>query len=196
MRRFAIVGTRAMSKGKLPLNDLAGGAGRMDVLIRALMSSVLTSHGMRDDVEFTMILKGGPGPTRRIKFISNELKGIHAEQRSIAGKIANVLKNPTPPRGHFIERAAGIYDGGGGLEMTVSEWKCPVIRLDANADSLFGDKIPNDYSIDDIAFILGDDKALDTNLGIAKSIGDSWLQGSACISIIHFLLDEGVYFNI
>ena len=47
MRRFAIVGTRAMSKGKLPLNDLAGGAGRMDVLIRALMSSVLTSHGMR-----------------------------------------------------------------------------------------------------------------------------------------------------
>ena len=59
MRRFAIVGTRAMSKGKLPLNDLAGGAGRMDVLIRALMSSVLTSHGMRNDVEFTMILKGG-----------------------------------------------------------------------------------------------------------------------------------------
>ena len=59
MRRFAIVGTRAMSKGKLPLNDLAGGAGRMDVLIRALMSATLTSHGMRKDVEFIMILKGG-----------------------------------------------------------------------------------------------------------------------------------------
>ena len=58
MRRFAIVGTRAMSKGKLPLNDLAGGAGRMDVLIRALMSATLTSHGMRKDVEFIMILKG------------------------------------------------------------------------------------------------------------------------------------------
>ena len=44
-----------MAKGKLPLNDLAGGAGRMDVLIRALMSSILTSHGIRKDVEFTMI---------------------------------------------------------------------------------------------------------------------------------------------
>ena len=56
LRRFVIVGTRAMAKGKLPLNDLAGGAGRMDVLIRALMSSILTSHGIRKDVEFTMVL--------------------------------------------------------------------------------------------------------------------------------------------
>ena len=88
MRRFVIVGTRAMAKGKLPLNDLAGGAGRMDVLVRALMSSILTSHGIRNDVEFTMILLGGPGPSRRIKFVSNELKGIHAEERAVAGKIA------------------------------------------------------------------------------------------------------------
>ena len=49
VRRFAIVGHRAMSKGKLPLNDLAGGAGRMDVLIRAVMSSLLTSHGLREN---------------------------------------------------------------------------------------------------------------------------------------------------
>ena len=26
LRRFVIVGTRAMAKGKLPLNDMAGGA--------------------------------------------------------------------------------------------------------------------------------------------------------------------------
>ncbi|MGB1898556.1 MAG: hypothetical protein ACPHRB_06950, partial [Candidatus Poseidoniaceae archaeon] len=45
LRRFAVIGHRAMSKGKLPLNDLAGGAGRMDVLIRAVMSALLTSHG-------------------------------------------------------------------------------------------------------------------------------------------------------
>ena len=40
LRRFVIVGTRAMAKGKLPLNDMAGGAGRMDVLVRALMASM------------------------------------------------------------------------------------------------------------------------------------------------------------
>ena len=33
MRRFAIIGHRAQSSGKLPLSDLASGAGRMDVLL-------------------------------------------------------------------------------------------------------------------------------------------------------------------
>ena len=88
VRRFVIVGTRAMAKGKLPLNDLAGGAGRMDVMIRALMSSLLTSHGMRDDVEFTMILLGGPGPARRIKFVSNEhSKEFMLKKERLQGKL-------------------------------------------------------------------------------------------------------------
>ena len=41
MRRFAIIGNRAMAQGKLPLNDMAGAAGRMDVLVRALMIKTL-----------------------------------------------------------------------------------------------------------------------------------------------------------
>ena len=56
MRRFAVVGHRAMSKGKLPLNDLASGAGRMDVLIRALMACLLTSHGLRRDTQVVLHL--------------------------------------------------------------------------------------------------------------------------------------------
>ena len=56
MRKFVMVGTRAMAKGKLPLSDLAGGAGRMDVLVRALMSAILTSHGIRKDVEFLSLI--------------------------------------------------------------------------------------------------------------------------------------------
>lgn len=192
LRRFAIVGTRAMAKGKLPLNDLAGGAGRMDVLIRALMSSILTSHGMRKDVEFTMILLGGPGPARRIKFVSNELKGIHAEERAVAGKIAAVIKEPMPPRGHWIERSPGIYDGGGGLDMTLDEWGCPIIRLEADSPVLYSGQLPANFEIDDIGFILGDDTTLESERGIPRSLGKNWLQGHTCISIIHFLLDEGV----
>ena len=79
MRRFAIIGHRAMSKGKLPLNDMAGAAGRMDVLVRALMAGLLTSHGLRHDTEVTLHLMGGPGPSRRIKFVGSELKGLHAD---------------------------------------------------------------------------------------------------------------------
>ena len=192
VRRFVIVGTRAMAKGKLPLNDLAGGAGRMDVLIRALMSSLLTSHGMREHVEFTMILLGGPGPARRIKFVSNELKGIHAEERAVAGKIAAVLKEPIPPRSHWIERSPGIYDGGGDLDMTLDEWDCPIVRLDADSPILYSGQLPGDFAIDEIGFILGDDKTLESDRGIPRSLGKEWLQGHTCIAIIHFLLDENV----
>lgn len=192
MRRFVIVGTRAMAKGKLPLNDLAGGAGRMDVLIRALMSSILTSHGMRENVEFTMILLGGPGPARRIRFVSNELKGIHAEERAVAGKIAAVIREPIPPRGHWIERSPGIYDGGGDLDMTLDEWNCPFVNLNAEFKNLYAGEVPNNFKIDDIGFILGDDKYLVCERGIKRSLGSMWLQGHTCIAIIHFLLDEGV----
>ena len=185
-----------MAKGKLPLNDLAGGAGRMDVLIRALMSSILTSHGIREDVEFTMILLGGPGPARRIKFVSNELKGIHAEERAVAGKVAAVIKEPIPPRGHWIERSPGIYDGGGNLDMTLDDWDCPTIRLAADSQNLYSGMLPSDFSIDDIGFILGDDKTLECERGIPRSLGSKWLQGHTCIAIVHFLLDEGVHLEL
>ena len=72
MRRFAIIGHRAISKGKLPLNDLLE-VQRMDVLVRAL-SAFLTSHGIRDDVEMVLHLYGGPGPKRRLKFVGSEPK--------------------------------------------------------------------------------------------------------------------------
>ncbi|MDP7374534.1 MAG: hypothetical protein QF445_03415 [Candidatus Poseidoniaceae archaeon] len=196
LRRFVIVGTRAMAKGKLPLNDMAGGAGRMDVLVRALMASILTSHGIRKDVEFTMILLGGPGPARRIKFVSNELKGLHAEERAVAGKIAAVIKEPHPPRGHWIERSPGIYDGGGDLDMTLDDWSCPIIRLEADSQNLYSGELPSDFTAGDIGFILGDDKTLDCDRGIPRSLGESWLQGHACIAIVHFLLDEGVNLNL
>ena len=97
MPKFAVIGHRAMAKGKLPLNDLAGGAGRMDVLIRATMAALLTSHGLRTDTVVGLHLLGGPGPPRRIKFDGENLKGLHADERSIAGTIAKVIAERITP---------------------------------------------------------------------------------------------------
>ena len=201
VRRFASVGHRAMSKGKLPLNDLAGGAGRMDVLIRAVMSSLLTSHGLRDNVEVVLHLQGGPGPHRRLKFVGSELRGFHAEERSVAGLIAKVIREPLPAIGHWIERTPGLYDGGGSLSHTLMEWKDSVtVRLDADAERLWNENstIPmqSTPTEDSIAFLLSDDQPLDTDQGIPRSLGSTWLQGHHAIAICHFLLDEGVELNL
>ena len=201
VRRFAIVGHRAMSKGKLPLNDLAGGAGRMDVLIRAVMSALLTSHGLRDNVEVVLHLQGGPGPHRRLKFVGSELRGFHAEERSVAGLVAKAIREPLPAIGQWIERTPGLYDGGGKLSHTLSEWnESTIVRLDANADRLWKSKSsipleskPNNQSI---AFLLSDDQPLETIDGLPRSLGTTWLQGHHAIAICHFLLDEGVELNL
>ena len=190
-----------MSKGKLPLNDLAGGAGRMDVLIRAVMSSLLTSHGLRDNVEVVLHLQGGPGPHRRLKFVGSELRGFHAEERSVAGLIAKVIREPLPAIGHWIQRTPGLYDGGGSLTHTLTEWKdCVIVRLDADAERLWSENstipIQSTPTEDSIAFLLSDDQPLDTDLGTPRSLGSTWLQGHHAIAICHFLLDEGVELNL
>ena len=201
VRRFAIIGHRAMSKGKLPLNDLAGGAGRMDVLIRAVMSALLTSHGLRDDVEVVLHLQGGPGPHRRLKFVGSKLRGFHAEERSVAGLIAKAIREPLPAIGQWVERTPGLYDGGGKLSHTIAEWKdSTLIRLDADAERLWKQEstipIQSTPNKDSLAFLLSDDQPLEENVGIARSLGTTWLQGHHAIAICHFLLDEGVQLNL
>ena len=219
MRRFAIIGNRAMAQGKLPLNDMAGAAGRMDVLVRALMSALMTSHGMRRDSEIILHLHGGPGPSRRVKFVGAELKGVHAEERAVAGQIGKVIQLPTPARGQWLQRSDGIYDGGGDIENTISEWKdSTIICLDAAAPRLWSvDSIipqqsnPHSKSVGewdqtevsgiDIAFILSDDKPLTESQTLMenttpRSLGEEWIQGHLAIAICHFLLDEGVSLNL
>ena len=219
MRRFAIIGNRAMAQGKLPLNDMAGAAGRMDVLVRALMSALMTSHGMRRDSEIILHLHGGPGPARRIKFVGSELKGVHAEERAVAGQIGKVIQLPTPARGQWVKRSNGIYDCGGDIENTISEWKdSTIIRLDAdaprlwNADSAIplqskplskavGEWDETVISGIDIAFVLSDDKPLTESETLLenttpRSLGEEWLQGHLAIAICHFLIDEGISLNI
>ncbi len=201
VRRFAVIGHRAMNKGKLPLNDLAGGAGRMDVLIRAVMSALLTSHGLRHDVEVILHLQGGPGPHRRLKFVGSELRGFHAEERSVAGLIAKVLREPLPAIGQWVERTPGLYDGGGQLSQTLRDWSdSTFIRLDADAERLWKEEsvIPtqSETNQQSIAFLLSDDQPLKSQDGIARSLGTTWLQGHHAIAICHFLLDEGVDLNL
>ena len=201
MRYFALVGHRAMSKGKLPLNDLAGGAGRMDVLIRGLMAGLLTSHGIRDDVEVILHLQGGPGPHRRLKFIGSELKGFHAEERSVAGLVAKAIKEPMPAIGQWVERSPGVYDGGGNLQRTLRDWKdTTLIRLDADAERLWTEtaRLPSisESNSTDIAFILSDDLPLEIEEGVPRSLGATWLQGHLAIGLCHFLLDENVELNL
>ena len=51
MRYFVITGHRAVSTGDFKLDDIAGGAGRLDILVRCVNSAFFLSHNLRKDVE-------------------------------------------------------------------------------------------------------------------------------------------------
>ena len=175
----------------------------MDVLVRALMAGLLTSHGLRRNTVVVLHLMGGPGPPRRIKFDGSELKGLHADERSIAGTIGKVIATPLPPIGHWQPITAGITHSGGDLRLTLREWNdAPTVVLDADAPRLWSESAvlpsssaPNEAPMN---FILSDDQPLGDLEGVdvlQRSLGTQWLQGHMAVAIVHFLLDEGVTIN-
>lgn len=193
-RRFAIIGHRAPSSGKLNLSDLAGASGRLDVLVRAVNAGLFLSHGIREDSDVTLHLLGGPGPVRRIWFQGSALKGVHPDERALAGQIGKALKEPVPAIGHLVELHHGLWHAGGGVAQTVYEWRKEGVRLyvlDADAAEYIPDRDEKVgfFLSDDQPFTDEDEEAME---GLERvSLGGSWLQGHACIAILHHILDQG-----
>jgi len=152
-----------------------------------------------------------------LKIVGNEVKGIHAEERSIAGQIAKVLREPVPPIGSWTKRSSGIYDSGGSIQETIREWgDSTIVLLDANSERLWSENAfiplesnPHSFELNnegelivsgiDIGFILSDDQTLDLDNYeglIRRSLGKTWLQGHMAIGICHFLMDEGIDLNL
>ena len=193
-RRFAIIGHLAPSSGKLNLNDLAGSSGRMDVLVRVVNAALFVSHGIRRDTHVTLLLCGGPGPDRRIWFNGETLAGVRPDERSIAGQIKAILKRPVPAIGTFDEVTQGIFDTGGGLAETLAEWGREGVQLHVlDAD---GEALDSVVESERIGFLLSDhlpltDTEIQMTAGLPRvSLGADWLQGHACVTIVHHALDS------
>ena len=193
-RRFAIIGHMAPSSGKLNLNDLAGDSGRMDVLIRAVNAALFVSHGIRKDTDIILHLCGGPGPDRRIWFNGETLAGVRPDERSIGGQIKAILKRPVPSLGVFDEVTQGIFDTRGDLSNTLSEWEdegVSIFVLDAH-----GNNFDTHHTESKIGFILSDHLAYNLEeVSLLESyekisLGDKWLQGHSCITIVHHEIDS------
>ena len=195
LRRFAIIGHRAPSSGKINLNDLAGSSGRLDVLARAVNTALFLSHGIRDDSQVILHLLGGQGPARRIFFDGGSVRGLHPDERAIAGQIGRALKEPVPAIGQKSELHSGFWHSGGTIEQTLAEWRkeeVTIFVLDAEGQDV--SELKNAQR--PLGFILSDDQPFSemdldfVNDELRLSLGTQWLQGHACISIIHHVLDQ------
>ncbi len=193
-RKFALIGHRVPSHGKLNLNDLAGSCGRLDVLLRSVNTALFLSHGIREEVEVILHFLGGEKKPRRIWINGSNVKGIHSDERSIAGHLSKILQLELPPIGIKKEVQNGIFQGQGTLEDTLSEWESEGVvpyHLDINGEILNSETM----FTKDIGFIISDDQPftqseLELISDVKKiSVGKKWIQGHSVIAILHHYLD-------
>ena len=91
MIRFVILGHRAHTTADFKLEDICGGAGRLDILTRCVNSAFFLSHDLRKDVELYLLMLGGEDAPKVIRFSGEELRYLNPDERSTASLIRNAL---------------------------------------------------------------------------------------------------------
>lgn len=193
MRRFVVLGHRAITSGDFKLNDLCGSTGRLDVLLRCINSAFFLSHDLRRDVELYLVLLGEPNPPKTIRLVGDELKYLNPDERSTGALIHHALLKKVDENEQMS--TPGIYISKRGFEevldslRTISE--IVYMREDGNP---LGAGDPGK----DVTFVLGDDRDLteqeeamvlkhDPNIA---SLGVLSYHSDHCIVMVHGILDE------
>ncbi len=108
MKYFVIIGHKAATSGSFKLDDIAGGAGRLDILVRCVNSAFFLSHNLRKDVEAYLVCQGGDDAPKTVVFKGAELRYLNPDERSTSSLIRNALLKPVE-KGQEIKSSPGVY---------------------------------------------------------------------------------------
>ena len=184
-RNFVIIGHRAHTAADWKLDDLCGGAGRLDVLVRCVTASLWKSHGIRRDTDVWLILNGPPNPPVTVHLSGKNIQYLNPDERSTAALIRNGLIKFKKEKGP-VETSPGITMERIGLRDVLKKLPRPVLLSENGKDEIGEAK----------TFILGDDNnPTDEEMNILNdlpsiTLGKDSLLSSACITLIHHLLDN------
>ena len=154
MKRFVVVGHRAITSGDFKLDDLCGSAGRLDVLLRAINSSFFLSHDIRRDVELNLVMLGEPCPPKTIRMVGSELKYLNPDERSTGALIRNAL----------MKKIQGEERSSPGIYVSNRSYKDVLSTIPKGAKFVYlkedGIDIREAELESDMTFILSDDQDL------------------------------------
>lgn len=148
MRHFVVLGHEAPLEPDFSLDDLAGGAGRLDVLCRCVNAAMFLSHGIREAVRVYLVLQD----TATVEIASDELQYMAPDERNIAGIIRNALSARSDVVGHQAVKASP------GVQIANHDLATTLDRIDASLYWLqeSGTPLPNITPPDDAGFIVSD----------------------------------------
>ncbi len=195
MRHFYVKSTKGATGGDLNVKDMAGGAGRLDIIARCINNAFWISHSLRNDVVFHTVLHGEPNPPQYIKIEGDRLRKVQPDERNISIFIKKAIDRAEDYR--VVQSTPGIFIRKKGFEELVEDnidKQFYILSEDgediSDPDILSGDKEP--------FFVLGDKEDLDEDeLGLllskgAKkiSLGKRQYLTSHCIGFLNIWLDR------
>lgn len=197
MRQFVCLGHDVPTTPDFSLDDLAGGAGRLDALCRSITAALLRSHGIREDVRVHLVVRD----ELTITFDGSELRRLNPDERSTAALVRTALDHRDEAIGSLpAEPSPGVEvyrrDLEGTLEAIDSGGTLVVLHEDGDpiVDSEFSDASDPVFVLSDHhdfepweAELLADRGARRVRLGPVR------LHADQAITVVHHYLDTDGY---
>ncbi len=197
MRQFVLIGHDVPTTPDFSLDDLAGGAGRLDALCRSITAAFVTSHGIREDVRVHLIARD----EYTITFDGSELRRLNPDERSTAALVRTALEHREDAIGALpAEPSPGVelYRRGfaGTLEEIADDG--PIVQLHEDGDAVVdvGSEV-----LGDAVFVLSDHRDFtDEEAALLEDyadrrlrLGPELLHADQAITIAHHYLDTDGY---
>ncbi|MCD1293768.1 tRNA (pseudouridine(54)-N(1))-methyltransferase TrmY [Methanocella sp. CWC-04] len=191
MRRFVIVGHKAVTMPKFSLNDLPGGAGRMDIIARCINSSLFLSHDLRRNVDTYAVLLGEPNPPVTVRFNGEKVRYLSPDERSAAALIKKALEKGAPMTGEE-ESTPGVYISKRSFEDTISGLD-NIIYLHEEGEDIRNVRFTGDetFVLSDHQNLTPEEESVLERKGAKKvSLGDLLYHADHCIVMVNYELDR------
>jgi tRNA (pseudouridine54-N1)-methyltransferase len=195
MRQFVITGHDAPTTDQFSLDDLPGGAGRLDVLCRCVNSAFFLSHSIREDVRVHLVL----ADAFTVTFDGRDVRRLNPDERSTAALVRGALAERAEAIGHVpVETNPGVSIRRVGFEQTLREVAdgstvvelhedgTPVVDVSPPSDPAFVLSDHHDFSDAEAALL---DEVADDRV----RLGPHALHADHAITVAHNYLDTDGY---
>jgi|AntDeeMinimDraft_4_1070355.scaffolds.fasta_scaffold00926_2 tRNA (pseudouridine54-N1)-methyltransferase len=196
MRQFVVTGHDVPTTPEFSLDDLPGGAGRLDLLARCITSALVLSHGLREDVRVHLVL----ADAYTVTFDGSALRNFNPDERSTAARVRNALEEREEAIGHIpVETSPGVSLSRMGFEATIEtatqkaetvvmlhEEGDPAVDVDPPIDPVFVLSDHHDFTDAEADFL---DDVADRRL----SLGPKAIHADHAIAVAHNFLDTDGY---
>ena len=193
MRRYIVIGHEAPTDPDFPIDDLPGGAGRLDVLCRAVSAGLLHSHGIRSHASVTTL----HGNEFAIRFDGETVRRLNPDERSTAARFREALARADEAVGMIeVEVSPGVTIARRTLERYLTDLDVPLVKLDPTGVPITELSPDQEY-----AFVLSDhrnfssaDAAVVNNVARHDvSLGPLPIHADQAITIVQNYLDTKGY---